>query len=88
MTFEEFFLQTKAGDPDLFQDLDYGTCKIFWEAAKPMWIPVTERMPDKKVTITAVKVEGMELPLIRIFTGASWLSIDPIRVTHWMVLPE
>ena len=59
------------------------------EAAKPRWIPVSDGLPTE-MQPCVVKVEGNSCPLVRFYlTGnKKWLSVSPIKVTHWMELPN
>jgi hypothetical protein len=67
---------------------------ILSEVAKPLWIPVTERLPEK---YTAVLAAGNGEVACGLFVGfaepahvASW-DLDNVAaepVTHWMPLPE
>jgi hypothetical protein len=73
-------------------------------AAKPVWIPVTERLPESKEKVlvyggrTEIWFNGTKQPMPSIHTGylrglgEGWFSWDHhdyiCDVTHWMPLPE
>lgn len=60
-----------------------------FEAGKPKWIPVTERLPEYEMEVLTYRGEG-GISVERMFPGAFWdLDYDIIDpVTHWMPLPE
>lgn len=69
-----------------------------YEAGKPKWIPVTERLPDKMGQYICQYVfgENTEYPFYQVlwyFTAVEKPHFQHegsmgLRVTHWMPLPE
>lgn len=64
------------------------------EPAARLWVPVTERLPEKSGDYLAFTEKGIFIVLSysemhRAFNAYDWCeNITPIRCTHWMPLPE
>lgn len=73
-----------------------------YEAGKPKWIPVTERLPDRRglrqdeaeYVLVCEKYPSGEYVSICAYDFDGWSKWDsfgmviPERITHWMPLPE
>ena len=87
MTFSEWELNEGFLMPlsDEERDIARNAWNAATEAAKPRWIPVTERLPDKEGKYP-MKFTGFDLfwiihykPGITVFDG---------EITHWMEMPD
>ena len=74
------------------KECDCDTCSISHEElSKPRWIPVAERLPEKRKWVLC-KCQANIVDVLR-FENAEWYH-DPTHVymyefvTHWMPLPE
>jgi hypothetical protein len=61
-----------------------------YEAAKPKWIPVTERLPEECKEVLAYRLTGCEVDSCVSHQKAYWSydTVSDYPVTHWMPLPE
>lgn len=69
-----------------------------YEAGKPKWIPVSERLPDQwqdtdfgEPIEFIVLIEGAVCPTVLCFDGEYFFSMhtgDYYEVSHWMPLPD
>lgn len=63
-----------------------------YEAGKPKWIPVSERLPEKfHSVLTARKIgDWFSIDMESIGANGKWLGdiFTNNEVTHWMPLPE
>ena len=95
-TFEEYmksnyvFYDPEIKCVEMYGNDDMQKC---WEAAKPRWIPVSERLPDKddkyliKVDDFAYFETAWFNPSFGLFE-VSDLDISSKEVTHWMAVSE
>ena len=65
-----------------------------YEAGKPKWIPVTERLPDEFAQYLCIVIRPIrgggyvrETRVLWCDYDRSW-NCDEVIVTHWMPLPE
>lgn len=93
MTFEKWWARESQWD---YETLRIDLAKAAWdaatEAAKPRWIPVSERLPDKeqKCVIKTDEYEEFQTAWFNQLSKfeVSHLMLDNDDVTHWMELPE
>lgn len=60
-----------------------------YEAGKPKWIPVTERLPEAVVDVLVIRMGETPDIEFMLYDG-TWVGDTPHshQVTHWMPLPE
>jgi hypothetical protein len=58
--------------------------------ADQRWIPVEVRLPDDDLTVVVAITNSDEPVWLGFHDGSGWYSVDamPIKVTHWMPMPE
>ena len=61
-----------------------------YEAGKPKWIPVSERLPEEFEDVLVYRSTGCEVDCCVSRTKAYWSydTVSGYAVTHWMPLPE
>jgi Protein of unknown function (DUF551) len=82
-SFEDYDLENEV------EEISEDAWNAATEAAKPRWIPVTERLPDNdsEVFILFTDSIGESRPFIDEFkTDKKWFRMR--HVTHWMAIPE
>jgi hypothetical protein len=57
-------------------------------AAKPEWIPATERLPEDASTVLALDSDGTICSAYYVGRWHGGGNLDEDAVTHWMPLPE
>lgn len=105
MTIQRVSVDGEAGEPT-WTEPDVNGEYVYWDDVYDklmVWVPVTERMPDKveKFGYTQRVLVSVRLPhggtIVRIDNydplTKTWLGVDPetqpeVAVTHWMPLPE
>ena len=63
-----------------------------YEAGKPKWIPVSERLPNLYETVIVCDVREQYVGAWMYYGNGDWLHDDKLfgaeEITHWMPLPE
>lgn len=63
-----------------------------YEAGKPKWIPVSERLPNLHETVIVCDVREQYVGAWMYYGNDDWLHDDKLfdteEITHWMPLPE
>ena len=61
-----------------------------YEAGKPKWIPVSERLPEFEEPVMGWDAESGDMGIVNFVYGEflDIINLSETRVTHWMPLPE
>ena len=91
MTFEEWWEKDSGwydGEPLLSEGhLAESAWNAATEAAKPRWIPVSERLPTKEGEYPVIS-RLYENWVKRQLKNGGWVFTQENEITHWLELPE
>lgn len=61
-----------------------------YEAGKPKWIPVGERLPEDQTPVIGWDAELRDMGIVSFAFGQflDIIDLSEVNITHWMPLPE
>lgn len=80
----------RSGPEDIIWRICRDDFLAAYEAAKPKWISVKDRLPEYTPMVLAMCTDGYELAYYGMY-GQGWtntLGTEHLNVTHWQPLPE